>query len=322
MKYLPLALFVAVSAAALGGPAHAEFIISDDHPMPRDVERKSVQDRVPVPPRPSSAPSRASMPGQGQLVQVGAPLPGPSVQGWAEAVPLALALQQVIPTGWKLETGSVDTERTVSWRGGRSWPAIVGELGHHHRFDTRIDWIAQRVTLGAVGSLAPSALATIEPARKETGVESPADLAPSRPAAAVIARPPAPVAVAPVVPVGLKPIAPPVAMWALDPAKTLKENITAWAQKAGWNRVVWEGADYPVVAPATFTGDFAGEDGPVATVIAAYDKSEQPLLATLSLRDKVVLVINRNYVPTAVIPTSPATLSPEAFPAAGISEKR
>ena len=65
--------------------------------------------------------------------------------------------------------------------------------------------------------------------------------------------------------------------WLIDPRLSLKQNVEAWARQAGWSAVVWEAADYEMVAPAVFTGDFASKDGPLAKLISAYSKSDQPL---------------------------------------------
>lgn len=300
MKHLSLAILAASVAFGLASfPARADFIVDDNSPAPKPTTVKPVVLRAPV----AVAAAPAGQVNQGRLIQVGAPLPGPAIEGWGDDVPLSLVLEQVVPKGWTVETGNVDTSKTVSWKGGRSWHAIVGDLAYGYRFDARVDWVDQRLTLGTVNSAAPSLAGSAAPIRKEgaapvaqvavTPAVRPADFVPaSRPIA-----PPAPV----------------VQTWALDPSKTLRENVEAWTKKAGWSSVVWEGADYPVVAAATFTGSFDSPEGPLAELIAAYDGSEQPLLARLLRRDKVVHVTNRNYIPARVSPTSPAELSPRAF---------
>lgn len=310
MKHLSLTI-LAASVLGLASPAaRADFIVDDGSqaktkPAAVQADRPSIASGTPAPVRPAVAAPAVS---QGRLVQVGAPLPGPALQGWADNIPLSLALEQVVPSGWKVETKGVDTAKLVSWKGGRSWHAIVGEMAYGNRFDARIDWVDQTLSLGPVGSLAPAVAGSPAPIRKETG---------SLPAEApAVARAPAFVpAVTPIAPPAPPP-PPPVQVWTLDPTLTLKENVEAWTKKAGWSRVVWEGADYPVYASATFTGDFTSPEGPLATLIAAYDSSDQPLLAKLTQMDKVVTVSNRNYVPTAVTPTAPAEISPRAFPGA------
>lgn len=256
-----------------------------------------------APPRVVSGSSSSPAASQGRLVQVGAPMPGPALSGWARDVPLSLAMEQVVPTGWTLESNGVDMGKSVSWRGGRSWHAIVGDLAYGHRFDARVDWVKQQVTVGPAGSLAPSVAGSAAPVTKEGAAPAPAEVASAIPAAPIAAPAPIP--------------APVAQSWTLDPKKTLRENVDAWGQRAGWH-VVWEGADYPVYAPATFTGSFDSQEGPVATVIAAYDDSDQPLLARLHRRDRVIHVSNRGYVPTTVVPTSPAEMAPSSFPHPGL----
>lgn len=301
MKHLSLAILAAAVAIGVASfPARADFIVDDNSPAPKPTAVKPVLLPAPTP----VAVASAGQVNQGRLIQVGAPLPGPAIQGWGDDVPLSLVLEQVVPKGWQVETGGVDTSKHVSWKGGRSWHAIVGDLAYGYRFDARIDWVDQRLTLGTVNTAAPSLAGSPAPIRKEgpspvaavTPAVRPADFVPA-------ARPIAPPA--PAVPV--------VQTWTLDPSKTLRENVEAWTKKAGWSNVVWEGADYPVVAAATFTGSFDSPQGPLAELISAYDGSEQPLLARLLRRDKVVHVTNRNYVPAAVSPTSPAEMAPRAF---------
>ena len=309
MKHLSLAILSAAVVLGLAStPARADFIVVDEKPARPPVVYTPASEstrhapltvvdpakRVPV----SASVSSAS---QGRLVQVGAPMPGPAVAGWAKDVPLSLAMEQVVPTGWTLESNGVDMGKSVSWRGGRSWHAIVGDLAYGHRFDARVDWVKQQVTLGPAGSLAPSVAGSAAPVTKEGGT-APVQVA--TPTTVPVAVPAPPVAVV-------------ASSWTLDPKKTLRENIDAWGQKAGWH-VVWEGADYPVYAPATFTGSFDSDKGPVATVIAAYDDSDQPLLARLHRRDRVIHISNRGYVPTTVVPTSPSDLAPSSFPNPGL----
>jgi len=109
----------------------------------------------------------------------------------------------------------------------------------------------------------------------------------------------------------------PVQTWRLDPAKTLKQNVEGWAKQAGWNRVVWEGADYPIAAPAVFSGRFDAQDGPLAQLIAGYADSDQPLLVHLTTQDRVIHVVNKNYTPAQVDSVSAADLAPATFNLSG-----
>ena len=303
MKHLPLTMLAAAVFALVSPLAHADFIVDDGSPTP-----KPRTTAVLAPAQPLVAVHASPATGVGRLVQVGAPMPGPALQGWADGVPLSLAMDQIVPSGWKLKMDGVDPNQSVSWRGGRSWHAILGDLAYGNRIDARIDWVDQEVTLGRAGSLAPALVSHSTPGTPSSNAPIRKEADSSEPVAAVIATP---VAVTPIQPVAPPP--PPVVAWTLDPSKTLRENVEAWAKRGGWV-VVWEGADYPVVAAASFQGDFASSEGPLAQLIAAYDRSEQPLLARLTTQDKVVTVTNRNYVPTVVNPMAPSEVAPRSFP--------
>lgn len=234
---------------------------------------------------------------------VGSPSPSPALKGWADDVPLSLALGQVVPSGFKVvkKDGFAD-DRLVSWKGGKSWNSVLSSLTFGYKFDAKIDWINQVVEIGPIGSIQASSVPAKEVATA-TVVDLPAVEA-QRPA--VVARPPV---VAPM---------PMVKSFATIPGRSLRENIEAWAEKESKNTgltwtVVWEGADYPVVASATFNGDFNDPAGPIATIIAAYDDSDQPLIAELTLKDRVIHVKNRNYTPASVLLSSPSDLAPNVF---------
>ena len=108
-------------------------------------------------------------------------------------------------------------------------------------------------------------------------------------------------------------VAPPAPTWDLDAQHTLRENIEAWAKKAGWNRVVWEGADYPIVAPARFVGELDSPSGPLAKIIEAYEDSDQPLTVELSTWDKVIHVTNRNFRSVVVEAQTAQSVDPASF---------
>jgi hypothetical protein len=105
----------------------------------------------------------------------------------------------------------------------------------------------------------------------------------------------------------------PVKVWTLLPTLSLRENIEAWSKKAGWT-VVWEAVDYAVVAKVEFRGEFDSPEGPLAELIRAYEKSDQPIQVRLKTLDRVLHVVNKNYRPVQVEPSSPYDLAPGAFP--------
>lgn len=82
--------------------------------------------------------------------------------------------------------------------------------------------------------------------------------------------------------------------WTLEKGKSLKENVMDWAKKAGWH-VAWNGSDYPIDVPATFTGTFDDENGPIAALSNAYAQAEQPLIFDFKSANRTLVVSNYSY---------------------------
>lgn len=303
----------AVALLALCGAAHAEFVIDAGGARVARVgpsaETRTAETRT-VGPRAGDAPSSPSS----RVHDAGTPPDFiPRAEGWANEVPVALALKQVVPAGWtvrldKADGRSVDESRVVSWSGGRPWPVVLGDLAQRGRFEATVRWSEKLVvvcpepppptTLSGMGSSGVS--------RADVSSEAVVKHSVSTPAPMMAPVPPPP---------------PPVMQWHLDPKRTLRENVEDWTRQAGWNRVIWEAADYPIAAQATFTGDFVSPAGPLATLIGAYDSSDQPLLVELSTMDKVVHVTNRNYHPVVVDPQTAQQFDPPSFKEEGRDDR-
>lgn len=82
--------------------------------------------------------------------------------------------------------------------------------------------------------------------------------------------------------------------WILSKDKTLRDNVQAWANKAGWH-LAWLASDYPVDVPATFTGTFDDEKGPIAALSNAYSQAEQPLIFDFKSANRTLVVKNYSY---------------------------
>lgn len=73
--------------------------------------------------------------------------------------------------------------------------------------------------------------------------------------------------------------------WQIVPGKSLRENLQAWADKAGWGKdFAWEAVsptgsvvDYQITHGATFIGTFNGPHSVIAQVLALYAKAQYPL---------------------------------------------
>jgi hypothetical protein len=315
---------VSQTALAIGalfaGLAQAQLVIESGQPAPRASAPASVP--PPAPPRtsglvivdgydkPSANPVVAQVKpaAVGRLVQVGkAPPTVGKADGWADNVPAQIALRQIVPSAFTLNaTGAT---KTVSWSGGRPWTEVLATVAQRANLCITLNWDTKSVTavpadqvqVAQVPSVAAKPIATqpIETKQVETTTVQTTTTT-------VSAAPPAPVVMVTPVPVR----APLAQSWHLDPSRTLRQNVEAWTKQAGWNRVVWEGSDYPIAAPADFSGTFDAQDGPLAQLIAGYDSSDQPLLVKLSRMDRVVHVINRGYTPAQVESTSAAELAP------------
>ena len=239
--------------------------------------------------------------------------------GWAKDMPLSLAVRQVIPSDFSVNENGVPLSQLVSWSGDLSWPVVLDELSRHGNFISHIDWNKKEVSLAPafVSRQSLSARPTQEPVEKpmvvadtsrkdstsiSTGVYSKDDA--STLSTRVIRSTDVVSTQTTVVSSHHS--------WTLDPKMTLRQNIEKWAEKVGWH-VVWEASDYPIIAPASFTGEFASPTGPLARLIAAYERSDQPLVAKLTTMDKVVYVRNKYYENTEVVPTSSSELSSELF---------
>ena len=207
------------------------------------------------------------------------------VRGWADQVPLERALAQVVPGDWPIQARGVDLKRLTSWRGNKPWVEVLSDITRQGKFNANVVWDRKVVVVFPLGALDGTAQAPLSPK--------------------VAVAAPKPVVVAPVVPL--------VKTWKIDPKLTLRGNVEAWTKQAGWNAVVWEAADYPIVAPAVLDGEFSSPNGPLAKLIDAYRDSDQPLQVRLSSMDKVVHVTNKNYDAPTVAPLTPQVIVPNVF---------
>lgn len=217
--------------------------------------------------------------------------------GWAKDLPLNLALRQVVPENFSIQENGVALTKNVSWSGDRPWNDVLAVLAVEGSFLAHIDWEKREV------SLAPNLLSKTEPAIVNLQpVSNEPRLAPAIASGAMVIkeRSTEPFVAA------QRPIAP-AQVWSLNPSLTLRENVEEWGRKSGW-RVVWEGADYPIEASANFTGSLDSPEGPIARLMTAYEKSDQPLAAELTTMDRVIHIRNKNYQKVLVPPTSPIAI--------------
>lgn len=227
------------------------------------------------------------------------PLKDPVRVSGGTDVLLSQALNQVIPSDFRLLDNQVHLRKLATWTGNRSWVDVLADLGRAANFVSHINWDTHEVSLApAPASLIAKTTSEYKPLPPQVQeVRETHEIQ-------VVDKP---TAVARTVPVFSTPAPPPVSIWSLDSTKTLRDNVDAWAKKAGWT-LVWDAVDYPIFAPASFQGDFSASDGPLAQLFSGYRDSDQPLLVRLTSKDKVVYVRNR------VLERSEITGLPPAIP--------
>lgn len=86
-------------------------------------------------------------------------------------------------------------------------------------------------------------------------------------------------------------------VWRLSEKLSLRENISHWCKKAGWN-LEWDpilNVDYPVVHGAVLTGKFVGQGGVIDQLLFSLKDNTKPLRAEFHTLNKVLLVTNAGY---------------------------
>jgi hypothetical protein len=115
----------------------------------------------------ASAGSPGSLLGQGNAARPSSVTAG-VVEGFADQIPLSIAMQQVLPQGYVYALGDgVNPGQLVSWRGGRQWQSVVGDMLGASGLGYSVN--GQVVTISNLGSTpavigGPPAVHTMPPA--------------------------------------------------------------------------------------------------------------------------------------------------------------
>ncbi|MND11573.1 Toxin co-regulated pilus biosynthesis protein Q [compost metagenome] len=86
-------------------------------------------------------------------------------------------------------------------------------------------------------------------------------------------------------------------IWKIESGKGLRENLTAWATKAGW-KIQWDenlDVDYPITNSAVLVGPFAGKGGVIDRVIYSLRNKDRPLTAVFYTGNNVVLIKDAGF---------------------------
>jgi hypothetical protein len=225
--------------------------------------------------------------------------PQPTVHGFANNVPLAVALRQVLPSGYNFSIDqNVDMGTPVSFKGGKPWRETLREMlqnaGLSMREDNRMIYIghpAQTLTLpqessvvvmppptpippptspiGAARGMADNRAQSIQPMSSTYDLER-------MPVAGVIGRGSA------------------VDTWTAQRSDTLHKVLEDWCRRAGIELDWLAEYDYPLQASVSFTGTF--EDA-VRSLLAGFEEAHPQPVAELhnnaSANQKVLVIETR-----------------------------
>lgn len=216
-----------------------------------------------------------------KVVHVGTPAATTKFKGFGDNVSLRTALEQVVPADWQVVQAqsskpiNVMASVTYNEKGDKGWEQVVPTIVDNSTKVT-YDWDKKTVYLNA-GDI-KSALVTYENSevkpKKATGKKAAkkhvAKKAKSNKTAKTTQT---------------------NGSWNLQSGITLKDNLIAWGQKAGY-KVIWDqGApNYMINAPVSIKGQFIGEDGALSQIIHSYKDEPRPLRVTVKEGNKVVYV--------------------------------
>lgn len=246
---------------------------------------------------PSQVPVQPASPAPMPTAQAGVNFAAePVVDGFADQVPLTVALQQILPQGYGYTLGDgVNPGQLVSWRGGRPWNAILqdmlGASGLSYSANSNLITVnatGASPTVVAGNNLPPVPPAPVAPAPvmqapvatappqviyQQPEVVAPAPVVPAAPAPEQVMQQPAPqpeqVAPAPqadaqapqqlMQPQPLQIENPAVfvpQVWEVRPGRSLREQLQDWCSRVGVE-LHWDAEyDYPIQASMSMTGTF------------------------------------------------------------------
>ena len=220
---------------------------------------------------------------------------GPAVLGFANHVPLTVALRQILPPSYSFSIDQdVDMGVAVSFKGGKPWRQTLAEtlapvgLGMHEQAQmvviSRLDSVASIIkpTEPLTSFVAPSAAATpvtVQSAVQPSSVAAPAPYMQTPPPSAVPTAPLESAAVAvpldqPTRAVSKNEIAVPET-WNADRGDSLRKVLTTWSKRSHVE-VEWLAEyDYPLQASVNFVGTY--EAAVRALLVGFEDAHPQPV---------------------------------------------
>lgn len=223
----------------------------------------------------------------GNLTQVGEPknktYNQSPLKGFANELPLITVMKQITPNGWIVkksdtEDNKLDTKKSISWQGGKSWLETLTEISENYNINTVIDWNKKTITLSNVtiekdkeptkkglfvleGSEPPKIVKDVAVGSSEQNQDAVKEVTENKVEAEKVEPTKTEVATQPAAPV--------IPSWILEPSLSLRDNVEKWANSVGY-RLVWTGEDYGVGQGHTIMGEFDAENGPIKQLSVDY----------------------------------------------------
>lgn len=200
-----------------------------------------------------------------------------AVQGFANNVPLAVALRQVLPADISFSVGkNVDLSTLVSWRGGESWRQTVNNMlqpaGLSMREQGQSITVVRSQDAGDGGAVSQPFSAGAS--SQTMGDSRPMQLLPSTlPESSSFVNPPT--YAAPQVGGGSQSLDPSVDSWSANRGDTLRKVLEDWSRRANIE-VSWQAEyDYPLQASVSVTGTY---EEAVRGLLAGFQEAQpQPI---------------------------------------------
>lgn len=229
----------------------------------------------------------------GRLIQIGTVsdnlIHRKILKGFANELPLITVMKQITPNGWIVkkndsEDSPLDVQKSISWQGGKNWIETLEIIAKDYNLNYLVNWDDKVITISNSEKIVPKLakveiveqkksifeLASIEVA-EETNKKKDGNTTDMTVGASEVA-----VEESKGIEIAVEPVQ---IAWDLLSSKTLKQNVIAWGEKAGY-RVVWTGEDYPVVDTRILAGDFDAENGPIKQLSIDYgpeSRAQNPL---------------------------------------------
>lgn len=273
-----------IAAAPL--PTNDDPVLVIDGAAYQPVQTPSTMQQVPAVPRTSSYVAPA-------------PMPSGVVEGFADNVPLSVALRQIVPQthGFSVDQG-VDMNRLVSWRGGQNWQQVLETSLKAVGLKSVVDGQMVRIT-----SLSDVPMPVVTAAPPVPVMQSSVDAVPGATDIKINSVEPA------IVSTAAAPVAPAVVTddfqpsydgksWRAEAGRNLRDVLAEWSRQENVELVWSSDYDFPIEASLTAQGSF---EEAVRQVLRSFAKAKpQPfgrLHSNPAVNQRVLVIETRgnNY---------------------------